>query len=35
MKKMVFRLRPLTVYEKILADWREEKKRLLKRARDA
>jgi len=34
MKKMVFRLRPLTVYEKILADWRAEKKRLLKRVRD-
>ena len=35
MKRMVFRLRPVTVYEKMLADWREEKKRLLKRARGA
>jgi len=34
MKRMVFRWRPLTVYEKMLADLRREKKALLKRTRE-
>jgi len=34
-KRRVFRFRPTTVYEKMLSDWRREKKRLLRRAREA
>ena len=34
-RRKVIRVRPTTVYEKILADWRGEKKSLLKRARGA
>jgi len=33
--RRVIRFRPTTVYEKMLSDWRREKKRLLRRAREA
>jgi hypothetical protein len=32
MKKRVFEVRPISVYQKILVDWRKEKGKLLKRA---
>ena len=35
MRRMVFRWRPTTVYEKMLADWRREKKAFIKWAREA